>query len=470
MKIKMILPALTEAKSPYWRPIKYSLFPPLGLATLAAYCNKDDEIVLQDEHVEELELNDQPDIVVIQVYITNAFRAYKIADHYRAKGSYVCLGGLHVTSLPGEALTHADSIFLGPGEATFPKFLRDFKNRNPLKKYFSAERTIDNVPPVRRDLIKRNLYLVPNSIVVTRGCPHHCNFCYKDAFFEGGRSFYTQKTDDALAEIDRLPGRHLYFLDDHLLGNQKFASSLFSGMTGMNRVFQGASTVDAILRGNIIEEAAEAGMRSIFVGFETLSNGNLVLSNKKQNLGRNYTEAIKRLHSLGIMINGSFVFGLDEDDEDVFKRTVDWAVENGLTTCTFHILTPYPGTGLFTSMQQQNRMLHYNWDLYDTRNVVYKTKGLSATALKKGYDNAYKNFYSWSNIYKASIQHEHVKHMLKHFAYAAGWKKFEPLWNFIIKTRGLNQMLPLLESILSKVPGKTSSKQIHMAPPSLAGA
>jgi radical SAM superfamily enzyme YgiQ (UPF0313 family) len=89
---------------------------------------------------------------------------------------------------------------------------------------------LEKIPPIRRDLIKRNRYLVPNSIVVTRGCPHHCDFCYKDAFFEGGRSFYTQRVDDALAEIDRLQGRHLYFLDDHLLGNAKFASELFEGM------------------------------------------------------------------------------------------------------------------------------------------------------------------------------------------------------------------------------------------------
>src|SRR5581483_25525 len=124
MKIKMILPALTEAKSPYWRPIKYSLFPPLGLATLAAYCNDDDEIELQDEHVEEINTNDTPDIAVIQVYITNAFRAYKLADEYRKKGSYVCLGGLHVTSLPGEAMQHADTIFLGPAEESWSRFLK----------------------------------------------------------------------------------------------------------------------------------------------------------------------------------------------------------------------------------------------------------------------------------------------------------------------------------------------------------
>ena len=406
----MILPALAEAESPFWRPVKYSLFPPLGLATLASYLSSEDEVELQDQHVEKLELNDAPDLVVIQVYITNAYRAYKIADDYRMKGSYVILGGLHVTSLPDEASKHADAIFIGPGEETFPEFLQDFKNRNPKKVYRSPIRTLEKLPPIRRDLIKRNRYLVPNSIVVTRGCPHHCNFCYKDAFFEGGKSFYTQLVDDALSEIDRLPGKHLYFLDDHLLGSTKFASNLFEGMSGMNRIFQGAATIDSILRGDLIEKAAKAGLRSIFVGFETFSPENLRQSNKKQNLQKDYIKAVNRLHSLGIMINGSFVFGLDDDGKDVFKRTVDWGVENAITTSTYHVLTPYPGTGLFKKMEDQNRIITKNWDLYDTRNVVYKTTKLSAEELKNGYDWSYKEFYSWSNILKSSMNHETTKH------------------------------------------------------------
>ena len=462
MKVKMILPSLTEAENPYWRPIKYSLFPPLGLATLASYLSEDDEIDLVDQHVEKLKLDDQPDLVIIQVYITNAYRSYEIADFYRAKGCYVCLGGLHVTSLPKEAALHADSIFLGPGEETFPEFLKDFRDKTPKKRYFSSVRTLEKLPPVRRDLIKREKYLVPNSLVVTRGCPHHCDFCYKDAFFQGGKSFYTQLVDDALSEIDRLPGNHLYFLDDHLLGNQKFATELFDGMRGMNRVFQGASTVDAILRGNLVEKAAEAGLRSVFVGFETFSEENLKQSNKKQNLKKDYELAVQRLHSLGIMINGSFVFGLDEDDNNVFSRTVDWAVKNAITTSTFHVLTPYPGTKLFQDFENQGRILTKNWDLYDTRNVVYQTKNISAEDLKAGYDWAYKEFYSWNNILKASLNHDSIKHQLKHLFYSGGWKKFEPLWNFIIKTEGLNKMLPLLESLLSKVKYKQKNEILEV--------
>src|SRR5437868_5783432 len=270
-RVKLILPALTEASSPYWRPIKYSLFPPLGLATLAAYLDPQLETSLQDEHVEKLDLNDDPDLVIIQVYITNAYRAYRIADHYRARGAYVALGGLHVTSLPDEAAPHADTILLGPGEHIFPQFLRDLASGTPQPRYESSVRTLEGLPPIRRDLIQRHRYLVPNSVVVSRGCPHHCTFCYKDGFFAGGRSFYTQLVDDALAEIARLPGRHLYFLDDHLFGNSRFARELFRGMKGMGRVFQGAATVDSILRDDLIEDAAAAGLRSLFVGFETLN-------------------------------------------------------------------------------------------------------------------------------------------------------------------------------------------------------
>lgn len=458
-RVKLILPALTEATSPFWRPIKYSLFPPLGLATLAAYLDPALDITLHDEHVEPLDLDDDPDLVIIQAYITSARRAYAIADHYRAKGACVALGGLHVTSLPDEAAPHADTIFLGPGEDTFPEFLRDLAAGAPRRRYQSSLRTLDGIPPIRRDLIRRGSYLVPNSIVVSRGCPHHCTFCYKDAFFEGGRSFYTQRVDDALAEIARLPGRHLYFLDDHLLGHRRFARELFTGMAGMNRVFQGAATVDSILRDDTIELAARAGLRSLFVGFETLSDRGLQGAGKKQNLGRDYRAVIRRLDDLGIMINGSFVFGLDGDGPDVFARTVDWAASSGITTATFHILTPYPGTQLYREMAAQQRLVTHDWDLYDTRHVVYRPTGMTATALKDGYDRAYREFYRWGNIFKAATAHQSSKHAVKHLAYSAGWKKFEPAWDVVIRLKQLSQMRPMLEAVLSPVGGKTPREE-----------
>ncbi len=273
------------------------------------------------------------------------------------------------------------------------------------RRYVSTLRTLDDLPPIRRDLIQRHRYLVPNSIVVSRGCPHHCTFCYKDAFFEGGRSFYTQRVDAALAEINRLPGRHLYFLDDHLLGHRKFARELFTGMTGMNRVFQGAATVDSILRDNTIEYAAAAGLRSLFVGFETLSPRGLAGAGKRQNLGRDYREVIRRLDDLGIMINGSFVFGLDGDDPDVFRRTVDWAVEQAASPPRRSTsLTPYPGTAFHAAMSAQGR--HADQQLGSLRHAARRLSAESGSPrrqLKHGYDWSYRAFYEWGAIVKARV-------------------------------------------------------------------
>jgi radical SAM superfamily enzyme YgiQ (UPF0313 family) len=456
MQVKMILPALTEAISPYFRPIKYSLFPPLGLATLAGYLHEDDQVTIQDEHVEQLDLNDDPELVVIQVYITSAHRAYELADHYRAKGAHVALGGLHVTSLPDEAAHHADSIFLGPGEDIWPAFLSDYRQGHAAKVYTSQVRTLLGVPRIRRDLLKRNLYLVPNSIVISRGCPHICDFCYKEAFYKGGKSFYTLHVDDALAEINRLPGRHLYFLDDHLFGNPRFAGALFDGMKGMGRMFQAAGTVQSVLRPGLLEKAVESGLRSLFVGFETLSPANLHEQHKYQNLNRDYCAAIQRLHDLGVMVNGSFVFGMDDDDETVFDRTVAWAIKQGIETATFHILTPYPTTALYERMAHQGRLVHSNWDLYDTRHAVYRPAKLAPEALETGYWRAYRDFYRWSSIFQGAWMKERWNDRLRHMPYAAGWKKFEPAWGMIIKAKRASSMLPVLETILTSFGRHTS--------------
>ena len=459
MKVKMILPALTEAKSPYWRSIKYSLFPPLGLATLAGYLDSADEVTITDEHVETIDTNDEPDLVVIQVYITSAYRAYELADHYRAKGAHVALGGLHVTALPEEAAPHADSIFLGPGEDIWPAFLADFRAGRPGRIYRSTERTLIGMPAVRRDLIKRELYLTPNSIVVSRGCPHNCDFCYKQSFYAGGKSFYTKAVDDALAEISELPGRHLFFLDDHLFGNQAFASELFEGMRGMGRVWQAAATVKAVMQPGLLEKAVECGLRSLFIGFETLDEANLRSQGKLHNVGADYAAAVRRLHDLGVMINASFVFGLDDDDEGVFDRAVEWAVGQGIETATFHVLTPYPGTALHERMSSQGRITSSDWNLYDTRHAVYRPAKMTAEALEVGYWRAYREFYSWSSILSSASTKESLPGKARHLAYTAGWKKAEPAWDWLIRHRMLPRVKPLLEAVLDRTPAKPNGQR-----------
>ena len=226
---------------------------------------------LQDEHVEDLDTRRRP-----------RARGHRGLRHLRpprlrprrplprprrARGAR--RPPRHVVPRRGRAATPTRSSSARPrrpGRASWPTS----RAGRPRAVYRSEARTPHGLPRVRRDLIKRELYLVPNSIVVSRGCPHACAFCYKDGFFSGGRSFYVQPVEDALAEIERLPGRHLYFLDDHLLGHPAFAAALFDGMRGMGRLWQAAGTVDSVLRPGLLEKAVACGLRSLFVGFETL--------------------------------------------------------------------------------------------------------------------------------------------------------------------------------------------------------
>ena len=149
------------------------------------------------------------------------------------------------------------------------------------------------------------------------------------------------------------------------------------------------------------------------------------------------------------MINGSFVFGMDDDDESVFERTVEWAIQQGIETATFHILTPYPGTLLYDRMQKQGRLIHADWNRYDTRHVVYRPAKLSPVALETGYWQAYQDFYQWRNIWRGASTKTSVKGALRHVAYAGGWKKFEPLWDLIIRLQRVGYSRPLLEAVLT---------------------
>ncbi len=462
MKIKFILPALIEAKSKYWRPIKYSLFPPLGLATLAAFLNEEDEAEIVDEHVEILRFDDEPDIVAIEVYITSAKRAYEISDYYRKKGVYVVLGGLHVTALPEEAINHANTIITGPAEEAWPRFLNDFRDGNEKQIYQSKNRSLIGLPEIRRDLIKRKNYFVPNSITISRGCPHSCDFCYKESFFKGGISYYSYQIDRAMEEIEFLQGNHLFFLDDNIFGNEKYALKLFERMKGLGKVWQGAATIQSLKNEKLLEVAVESGLRSLFIGFESLNQEALQNQNKKHNNIEEYEIIIKKLHDYGVMINSSFVFGLDEDDSTVFDSTVDWAIKNSIETATFHILTPYPGTRLYEKYQKEKRILHKNWDLYDTRHVVFKHPKMNTKEIEDGYKQAYKKFYKYSSIFRSAMYKDNFNSIIRHLLYSLDWKKIEWFWCIIIKLKKLNFMIPGLEKLL-RTKNRINSKQNNRA-------
>jgi radical SAM superfamily enzyme YgiQ (UPF0313 family) len=360
----------------------------------------------------------------------------------------VVLGGLHTTACPDEAARHADVLVLGPAEEAWPHLLADFRRGCTAPVYRSLHRDLSALPPLRRDLIKRENYLVPNSIVVSRGCPHACDFCYSNSFFRGGTHFYTRGVDAALAEIESLPGRHVFFLDDNILGDKKFATALFSGMRGMGRIWQGAATVRSVLDADLLDLAVETGLRSLFIGFESLNQAAMQNHGKHHNRVEEYQQAIALLQERGVMTNASFVFGVDEDDPSVFDATTEWAVSHGIETATFHLLTPYPGTALFERYAAAGRIRHHNWDLYDTRHAVFTHPTMSAETLETGYWKSYEHFYGWKNIGRSAWRKTGVLGVARHALYVTAWKKMDPLWALLIRLRKLAVAIPPLETVL----------------------
>jgi radical SAM superfamily enzyme YgiQ (UPF0313 family) len=227
-----------------------------------------------------------------------------------------------------------------------------------------------------------------------------------------------------------------------------------------------------VLKPGLLEKAVAAGLRSLFIGFETLNHVNLEQQKKFHNLkGANtpnpYATAIQRLQALGVMVNASFVFGMDQDDEAVFERTVEWAVQQGIETATFHILTPYPGTALHQYLTAQGRITSQNWDLYDTRHAVFVPAGMNPQTLENGYWQAYQDFYQWGSILRGASAHADMLGRLRHLAYAGGWKKFEPVWDWVIRLQRVANFRPLLESLLTRSDTQAASNQAVAAKPRL---
>ena len=449
MKYSMLLalPALQEVLSSSFRQVKYSLFPPLSLLTIAGMTPEEKyDVTVRDEHVEKIDDGRSYDIVGMTVYISSAKRSYQLADMYRRRGAKVVLGGIHPTSMPEEAAQHADAICMGPAEPVWPQILRDFE-KGRLGKIYKGEcrGSASLVPLAKRGLMNRKAYLVKNTMVLSRGCPNACDFCYKAGFW--GKSYYERRPFDGIEkELSGMEGGFVFFLDDNFMADRSRARDVFSRLRDSGMVWQASADLDAAGEPGFLEEAYEAGCRSLFVGFESLSAENMRANSKKVNASADYGRAVKRFHDAGIMINGSFVFGFDCDGPDVFARTLDFAIENRIETATFHILTPFPGTPLFDRMRKQGRLLHRDWDLYDTRHAVFRPKCITPGKLEDGYNLAYRDFYKYGSILRRSLG---LPGALKRIAYNVGWRKMDSLWSFAIKAGMISFIRPIFERILA---------------------
>lgn len=395
MKIKLIFPGrkLRETET----VIKHNLVPSETLTAVAAATPAGHEVTLVDEGVQPLDLDDRPDLVGITVYTFLAPRAYEIADHYRARGVHVVLGGLHVTSIPEDARPHADTLILGEAETVWPQFLRDMEGGSPQRVYgpvFPGD--LDALPLPRKELARCAAYMTTASITATRGCPHLCSFCHNNV---RPKAPYRRRSIESIAsQVAREGDGYYIFFDDNLTVDKDFVRRLCRALKPLGVRWRCATNIALAYDEELVRLMAESGCDGVFIGFESVNTLSLSESGKRQNHTRDYERLIGVFHRNRILITGSFIFGFDHDGPDVFRGTVRFAIRNRIGSVTFHILTPFPGTDLFRRLDGEGRLITRDWGLYDTGHAVFRPANMTAEQLDAGYRRAYREFYSWPSI------------------------------------------------------------------------
>ena len=420
MKLELIVPATQENL----QRRKKAPCPHLGLAMVAALTPPEVEVSLTDENVAVIDFQKETDLVGITVLTITAKRAYEIADTFRAMGVKVILGGSHPSALPKEAIQHADAVVIGEAEGIWANVIEDFK-ANKLQSIYSQREqpNLLNLPIHRLDLFTDGAYYFQNTISTTRGCPYACSFCSVSSFF--GRSYRCRPVEEILKEIETLNHKKLIcFVDDNIVGNPKFAKDLFRALIPYKLKWIAQASVTIVRDDELLKLATASGCMTLLIGFETLSPANLSSVGKSVNAVNEYEMVIRKIHSHGIGVHGFFVLGFDEDNEDVFERTVRFAQKMRLESAQFAWLVPYPGTVLCESLDKAGRIITKDWSQYES-SIVFETKLMSREILQKGRDWAWREFYSLPSIWRrlGVIRRYSVSFWVLNLYYRSFWLK-----------------------------------------------
>jgi radical SAM superfamily enzyme YgiQ (UPF0313 family) len=400
MKLLLIMPYddLYKHSLGYTKLISYE---PLTLAVLAALVPPElnIDITIVDEGMEAHKINPKThfDIVGISTVTSASKRAYELATLYRQLGSYIVMGGHHVTLLPDEAALHADSIFIGRSEKTWPQFFKDYIHHQPLKVYHQQDASPElHIPIPRRDLLKRRNYLKQPVIIANYGCKNKCNFCSISAFWKGCAP--KRPIAEVIQEMKSLKTDQFIFLDPNQYSDQTYARELYQELVKLKIKWVGLATHNIADDDAMLELMVKSGCRGIFIGFESLNQQNLTSVNKEPNTVQKFRHAIDKIHYYGLTITGSFMVGFDHDTKESLAALPDLIEDLKLDIMRYGIVTPVPNTGLFHQMEKEGRILTRNWALYDSMHCVFQPKHMSPRELEEQFVKIWKKSYRYSKI------------------------------------------------------------------------
>lgn len=341
MKVCIIKPPLPFG----WTPVA----PPI-LEYLAALTRKaDPSVEIELVHagatpgvIDTLEC----DLAAISLLTPTAVAGYGIADALRARGIKVVLGGIHASALPEEASAHADAVAIGEAESIWPQILKDFR-AGSLQPFYRGERVaLDGLPTPLYGLLKGgyNVRIVNTS----RGCPYPCSFCSVNKFF--GSKIRMRPIDDVVRDVDAIPGRVYCNGDENIwwLGKIDRAIELFTALRGSRKKWMGFGSLAPVLSPEgprMLDAARESGMVTVWVGWESISEGGLEAYGADRKVGEDRERALKTLRDHGIDVSLFFMLGSRSDSMDDFRRAVDVADRLGVSMHP-SLVVPYPGTDL----------------------------------------------------------------------------------------------------------------------------
>lgn len=409
MKILLISPTV-DAKI---RTNKGLMIPQLGLYILKGLTPPEHEVSIIEEELNNIDLEQECDLVAISCMTANSHRAYELCQEFKKRGKTVVIGGVHPTILPDEALQHADSVVVGEAEGVWEILLNDFQNNNLKRRYCNPLPDLKKYIPKDFSKITRKKLFHVIPIITSRGCPYDCDFCCVTNLF--GKQIRHVPVENVVRDIKVSGAKNFIFLDDNIIGHPKYAKALFKAIKPLKIKWVGQASVSLLVNDKeLLQLAAESGCKSLFMGIESVSEQQLQTMPKAINKIEQLEIALKKIKKMGILIHASMIFGFDNDSKEIFNESVRFLIKNRVSTASFNVLTPYPGTKVYEDLKNENRLISTDWRYYDHNTVVFKPRNMTPYELQTGKINAREKFYSLSSFLNRALGNLH--HPVLYFA------------------------------------------------------
>lgn len=402
MKILYVMPTQYTPDGTLFKPGK-AFFPTMTLPYLAGLTPREIEVELKNDYIEDIDpASGDWDLVGISISTLHSVRGYELAEQFRKHGKPVFMGGVHATFLPDEALKHCDAVVLGEAEYTLPQLIEDFQN-GKLKKRYQAENphTMEALPSPRYDLIPYDKYryrLIP--VQTSRGCPFNCRYCTVTSLY--GQKYRFRPVEEVIEELKAalktVGSRLVLFVDDNIAAKKDYSYELFEALLPLKIIWVCQCALTMADDKELVKLAARSGMRSAFVGVETLNSESLKKVNKNINRVEEYSEKLNIFRNAGVSVSANMIFGFEEDGHRTFKETYEFIAKNAIYLNPY-ILTPYPGTRLFEDMEKEGKLLHKDWRKYTAYQQVVKHENFDKEEIETLFWDTFLRLVSpWQNF------------------------------------------------------------------------